>query len=223
MVSLSKRTWQSVRKIARDKLDFESLRPGQKQALEAVLQGQDTLAVLPTGSGKSAIYQDQGVVERSTTGEASLSRFGEDIADQIARAVGAQEQLRQRQRERVEALRSYARARTCRRALLLEHFGDHLAGECTGCDNCDERHALAAEPAEPPQQASEPTPSESRANGVLPFPLRSRVLHKTWGKGSVVGYQGAHNERVIVDFDLAGERPIELESHGAEPVLEPAS
>jgi ATP-dependent DNA helicase RecQ len=38
-------------------LDLDALRPGQKEALRAVLDGRDTLAVMPTGSGKSAIYQ----------------------------------------------------------------------------------------------------------------------------------------------------------------------
>ena len=36
---------------------YESLRPGQEEAIETVLNGQDTLVVMPTGSGKSAIYQ----------------------------------------------------------------------------------------------------------------------------------------------------------------------
>lgn len=33
------------------------MRPGQQQVIEAVVDGHDTLAVMPTGSGKSAIYQ----------------------------------------------------------------------------------------------------------------------------------------------------------------------
>src|ERR1700722_901211 len=33
------------------------LRPGREEAIAAVLAGHDTLAVMPTGSGKSAIYQ----------------------------------------------------------------------------------------------------------------------------------------------------------------------
>ncbi len=37
------------------------LRPSQNQAVNAVLDGRDTLAVLPTGSGKSAIYQVAGL------------------------------------------------------------------------------------------------------------------------------------------------------------------
>ena len=38
-----------------------SLRPSQSRAVDAVVAGRDTLAVLPTGSGKSAIYQVAGL------------------------------------------------------------------------------------------------------------------------------------------------------------------
>ena len=47
----------AIRVAAHDRMDFEGLRPGQTEAIEAVLAGRDTLAVLATGSGKSAIYQ----------------------------------------------------------------------------------------------------------------------------------------------------------------------
>jgi ATP-dependent DNA helicase RecQ len=53
-------TTQAIRVAARSVLDFEGLRPGQKEATAAVLHGRDTLVVLPTGSGKSAIYQLAG-------------------------------------------------------------------------------------------------------------------------------------------------------------------
>ena len=46
-----------VEQVARTKLGFEQLRPGQEEAIAAMLAGHDTLAVMPTGSGKSAIYQ----------------------------------------------------------------------------------------------------------------------------------------------------------------------
>ncbi|GAA1239401.1 RecQ family ATP-dependent DNA helicase [Pseudonocardia alaniniphila] len=46
--------------VASALFDF-SLRPSQKQAVDAVVAGRDTLAVLPTGSGKSAIYQLAGL------------------------------------------------------------------------------------------------------------------------------------------------------------------
>jgi ATP-dependent DNA helicase RecQ len=49
-----------IRAAARDLLDHERLRPGQREAIRSVLRGRDTLAVLPTGAGKSAIYQLSG-------------------------------------------------------------------------------------------------------------------------------------------------------------------
>ena len=51
-----------IRRLARERLGFETLRPGQLEAVEAVLDGRDTLAVMSTGSGKSAIYQLAGLM-----------------------------------------------------------------------------------------------------------------------------------------------------------------
>ena len=49
-----------VREVARATLGFGDLRPGPEEAAEALLSGRDTLVVMPTGSGKSAIYQIAG-------------------------------------------------------------------------------------------------------------------------------------------------------------------
>src|SRR5215211_6995429 len=54
-------THADVDAIAREALGFE-LRPEQEYAVEAVVAGRDTLVVMPTGSGKSAIYQVAGLV-----------------------------------------------------------------------------------------------------------------------------------------------------------------
>ncbi len=43
--------------MAREQFDYKSLRPGQKEAIESVVAGRDTLVIMPTGSGKSAVYQ----------------------------------------------------------------------------------------------------------------------------------------------------------------------
>src|SRR4051794_6512263 len=53
---------ERMRCTAREKLGLEALRPGQEEAIQAVLEGRDTLAVMPTGSGKSAIYQIAGAI-----------------------------------------------------------------------------------------------------------------------------------------------------------------
>ena len=53
---------QRIREVARERLGYAQLRPGQLEAVEAVLAGRDTLAVMSTGSGKSAIYQIAGLL-----------------------------------------------------------------------------------------------------------------------------------------------------------------
>jgi ATP-dependent DNA helicase RecQ len=51
-----------IRELARRRLGFEQLRPGQLRAAAAAADGRDVLAVLPTGGGKSAIYELAGLL-----------------------------------------------------------------------------------------------------------------------------------------------------------------
>ena len=51
-----------IARVARENLGFESLRPGQEEAVRAILDSHDVLVVQPTGSGKSAIYQIAGLL-----------------------------------------------------------------------------------------------------------------------------------------------------------------
>src|SRR5262249_29658027 len=46
---------------------FRELRPLQDQAMRAVLEGRDSLVVLPTGGGKSLCYQAPAVLRGGTT------------------------------------------------------------------------------------------------------------------------------------------------------------
>jgi ATP-dependent DNA helicase RecQ len=46
-----------LRATAAGAFGFEHLRPGQPEAMQALLRHRDTLVVLPTGAGKSAVYQ----------------------------------------------------------------------------------------------------------------------------------------------------------------------
>jgi len=48
---------ESARAALQQHFGYGDFRPGQTQAVEAILNGQDTLVVLPTGGGKSICYQ----------------------------------------------------------------------------------------------------------------------------------------------------------------------
>jgi superfamily II DNA helicase RecQ len=76
--------------VAREKLGFESLRPGQQEAVEALLNGHDTLVVHPTGSGKSAIYQIAGLlIAGSTVIVSPLIALQKDQVDSIGEQSAA--------------------------------------------------------------------------------------------------------------------------------------
>jgi ATP-dependent DNA helicase RecQ len=60
-------TAESIRRVARDCLQFDKLRPGQLEAITAAAGGRDVLAVLPTGAGKSAIYELAGLLRSGPT------------------------------------------------------------------------------------------------------------------------------------------------------------
>ena len=50
-------TRESARELLQERFGHQDFRPGQWEPLNAVLAGQDALVVMPTGSGKSLIYQ----------------------------------------------------------------------------------------------------------------------------------------------------------------------
>ncbi len=56
-----------LEQIAQQVFGYDHLHPAQHEVLSAVLGGRDTLAVMPTGSGKSAIYQIAGLRIPGTT------------------------------------------------------------------------------------------------------------------------------------------------------------
>src|SRR3954453_7884535 len=56
-----------IARVAREAMGFTELRPGQREAIESALRGRDTLAVMSTGSGKSAIYQITGLLTPGAT------------------------------------------------------------------------------------------------------------------------------------------------------------
>jgi ATP-dependent DNA helicase RecQ len=51
-----------IREAARKELGFDDLRPGQLEAVRSACSGRDTLCVMSTGSGKTAIYELAGLL-----------------------------------------------------------------------------------------------------------------------------------------------------------------
>ncbi len=49
-------------RVLKDVFGFDDFRPGQQQAMEALLEGRHVLAVMPTGAGKSLCYQVPALV-----------------------------------------------------------------------------------------------------------------------------------------------------------------
>src|SRR5829696_3038839 len=69
---------------------FESFRPGQREAVEAAVDGRDVLVVMPTGSGKSLCYQLPALMRDDLTLVVSpLVALMQDQVDALrARGVG---------------------------------------------------------------------------------------------------------------------------------------
>ena len=83
------RSADRVLQTARDQFGFDSLRPGQREAIDALLAGEDSLIVMPTGSGKSAIYQIAGsLLEGATLVVSPLIALQKDQVDSINERTG---------------------------------------------------------------------------------------------------------------------------------------
>src|SRR5689334_10020472 len=56
-----------IERVAREAFGFATLRPGQEEAIASALGGRDTLLVMSTGAGKSAVYQIAGLLTPGAT------------------------------------------------------------------------------------------------------------------------------------------------------------
>ena len=86
---------ETIRRVAKEVFGYDELRPGQLEAIQSVLAGRDTLAVMSTGSGKSAIYQIAGLlIEGSTVVVSPLIALQRDqVEDLSEHAAGGAAQL----------------------------------------------------------------------------------------------------------------------------------
>lgn len=98
---------------------------------------------------------------------------------------------------RVEMMRGYAEANTCRRRYFLSYFGDTEEVTCQMCDvdvprTTDERIAIGPDTPAAPEK-------------LAPFGIGKRVEHSVWGAGTV---QSASAGQLTVLFDTVGYKTL---------------
>lgn len=130
-----------------------------------------------------------GVVEMLPTGEVVACEEPTDLSEALEEAAQADKQQQQFERSRLEMMRGYAEVRDCRREYLLNYFGEKIDTPCGTCDNC---------------KAGITTEKDDR---LEPYPLDSRVKHKSWGEGTVMRYEG---DKVVILFDEVGYKTLEV-------------
>jgi ATP-dependent DNA helicase RecQ len=95
--------------VGQEVLGIKGYRPGQAQALEQIIAGKDVLAVMPTGSGKSMLYQLPSLVSPGVTVVVSplIALIKDQIDKMVAKGVAAvriDSTLTVRQRREVDAM-----------------------------------------------------------------------------------------------------------------------
>ncbi len=55
-------TMEDARSVLKERFGYDDFRPGQEKVIQALLEGRDALAVMPTGAGKSLCYQVPAVL-----------------------------------------------------------------------------------------------------------------------------------------------------------------
>ncbi len=131
---------------------FEDFRPGQEQVVRAAVDGRDTLALMPTGSGKSLTYQLAAMLRPTPTLVLSpLIALMKDQVDKLPPEVAAQATLINSSLDPDEAaarLRGAAEGRyrilyVAPERLRQRHFLDAIAGIEIGLVVIDEVHCVS--------------------------------------------------------------------------------
>jgi ATP-dependent DNA helicase RecQ len=76
-----------AKQTLRERFGYQEFRPGQEEVIAAILNGQDVVAVMPTGGGKSLCYQIPALLLPNTTVVVSpLIALMRDQVDRLQRA-----------------------------------------------------------------------------------------------------------------------------------------
>jgi ATP-dependent DNA helicase RecQ len=144
-------TADTLRQLLRERFGHEEFRPGQERVIRALLTGRDVLAVLPTGAGKSLVYQVASQVLPGVTLVVSpLLALMKDQVDTLAEAGVLVEQVSSAQSESAseEALERVVEGETkllyvTPERLRNEEFLDSLTGREVSLLVVDEAHCVS--------------------------------------------------------------------------------
>jgi ATP-dependent DNA helicase RecQ len=160
-----------------------------------------------------AVLEEVSLVESLPGGELVAADSAPNLSEAVEVAARSHELRREADQGRVEPMRLYAELSSCRRAFLLAHLGHDFDPPCNHCDVCESPMDA--------RKSARPDPHR-HFDRPDPFPIDSRVLHKTWGAGTVAGYEGDGRGTVVVHFDAHGSRRLSLEVVRREQLLEAA-
>ncbi len=177
--------------------------------LDALRQGPSSRAALrsATGLGSSRVARvlnELEAVGATGTDRRGRSRLAPDrpgVEEVLARLDERADRRSRFQTSRVDMVRAFFEARTCRRAFLLGYLGEAYEGPCDACDVCcragGPRTSELAELGE--QVVVDGAPAGELAPGA-------RVRHGAFGDGEVLGVE---DEVLTVVFDDAGYKQLD--------------
>src|ERR1700692_2507120 len=191
---------------------FSSLRPLQREAMEAAIRGRDTLVVMPTGGGKSLCYQAPALVRGSLTVVVSpLISFVKDQVEGLVRCGvpamqfnSSQQGAEQRQVERALVDGALRLLFVSPERLALSSFRQLLGRAGVTALAIDEAHCIS-----------------QWGHDFRPEYRQLRELRQLFPKASLHAFTATATERVRRDIveQLALRDPVELVGNFDRPNL----
>jgi ATP-dependent DNA helicase RecQ len=175
--------------------------------------GRTSLGSLATASGVSRLVAERVVAELEELGLVLVD--GEEVSPLAGMQPDADVQLeasgRRRQAvlgSRIDSMRHYAEATSCRRRELLAYFGEALETACGNCDNDTIAKVMAKVMSRVSERRAEaPLPTQSAVpTSVAPaVQIGAAVSHRLWGAGTVLSED---DHELVVSFESVGYRHL---------------